>query len=172
MEKTKAEKRVLIAKDVLANLKADKLRVVTGNYCTFKNQDNWNEVCSFKEGSLKKQLKAMKSKVYCEGCALGGAFQAYVMRYNNYDTYEGTDYFDFKPMAILRKIFTKLQLDMIESAFERHNMTDDIDDGIKECIADSTKFGQNYEFDDERLVAIMENIVQNKGTFKPSKKVV
>lgn len=168
-EGTKAEKRVLIAKDVLKNLKAKKLEVATGTYCTFFKG---NSQVEFKVGCLQKQLQN-KTNIKCECCALGSAFYSYIMKFNNFNvTEDGDEYFNETDMNVLERIFTPLQLSMIESAFEGCAMVERINHDFDQAynhiaILRSIEFGDKYYNDAPRLQSIMQNIVDNNGTFKP-----
>lgn len=63
----------------------------------------------------------------------------------------------------LEDFFSTEQLEEIESAFERSNMCN-INDGIL-----ASNFVFNITEASERMRLIMENIIANKGTFKPSR---
>ncbi len=174
-----AGKRVAIAKDVILQLNAKKIRAVTGNYLelngvTRKELDN----------NLGKDLRDFlnKRKKPCLACALGSCFVSLTKIEDNFKlkekhlVYESIDDDDFRPR--LNRIFGKEQIDMIESAFEISIMTNS---GVSDNWApygerteeyeaklnQAKKFGGRYRGNESRLIAIMQNIIKNKGEFKP-----
>jgi hypothetical protein len=75
---------------------------------------------------------------------------------------------------LLRGVFSHSQINMIEYAFEAShhgarvgedyfgdNVKFNYDERVK-CIS----FGRSFYSDSDRIVAIMKNIIKNKGTFK------
>jgi hypothetical protein len=62
----------------------------------------------------------------------------------------------------LNKFFSERQLRLIESAFEVRAFHSD-----NQQYVEAEEFGQKFINDKKRLLAIMENVVENKGTFKP-----
>jgi hypothetical protein len=169
---TKAQKRVMIAKDVLAQIKAKRY---------FPESGEWvNPLWSDDQKSIDIQLDpnssikdAFKSKAInsCQVCALGGLFMS-CTNLNNNTTVEDllTKEFyigdlvsdDVKISNGLNRIFTQKQLILIESYFEGSQGYFKGDD--KKTFV----FLENYN-DDERLEMIMQNIIDNNGTFKPKK---
>ena len=61
----------------------------------------------------------------------------------------------------IQAIFGKENADKIEEYFERN------DPSIDEENGDYTQWSDKYPNDTERLVAILKNVVANKGTFIP-----
>jgi len=101
---------------------------------------------------------------------------------------------DYSEMAnILTNVFTKPQLEMIEAAFENGAVNDDCiankeddyayeDDPFlydhdeeesvtREEMTAAEQFGEKYDNPNDRLKAIMKNIVANDGEFIPDPKV-
>jgi hypothetical protein len=142
---TPAQKRVRIARDVLAQLASGKFIATQGLYV------NGPEIEGAKaKASLQTLFKKQKS---CEVCALGSMFVALSEDEKTACTFWGfgrddcTDY--------LGKFFDQEQLDKIEDAFEEGDVS-------------GMPFASEAEAED-RMRLIMENIVVNGGKFDPSK---
>lgn len=168
---TKAQKRVMIAKDVLAQIKTK--RYVGESGCWV--QTNINATCEkdLKDEDSVQELFAEKKIESCNVCALGGLFMSCTNLNNNTTVQDLKNEFyigdlvadDDKISNGLNRIFTQKQLMLIEIYFEgsqgyfRDNLSSD---------EKAETFLENYS-DDERLEMIMQNIIDNNGTFKPSK---
>lgn len=181
---TKPQKRVAIAEDVIKQIKAKKYLPKQMAYVTFKKLENSEE-----------QIQTNFDKIECTCCALGGLFLSEVKFNNsctfkelNYNDFSKGNYFEEKPLKRLNKYFSLSQLVLTEFAFECWGTNelyynDDnsvhIDMGIgnhktlKELkltendIEKACEFGNDYLYPNDRLLAIMKNIVLNEGTFKP-----
>lgn len=168
----KAQARVAIAKDVLKHLRS--LKVGTGYY--FNGP-------IFKGGAKGDDTqKHLKKLVKCEVCALGACLISHVRlfdevpltkvadfgRYDEYyDKEAGKGSFEFKsdrPVHILKKYFSRHQLNMIEAAFEQNNPFG----GDLEELSKAIEFTEGIYEPKDRLKAIMKNIVENDGTFVPT----
>lgn len=182
---TKAEKRVAVAKDVLAQIKAKKLKAKSGVYVRAK--------LSFvpKGGEDVQTLLKQGQITSCSACALGSAFLSYARLYDNVkverygefrperDTFSYNDatgeyglaasILADRPNVTLGPLFGRPQMELIEQAFEAKN-SDWFPDGEapEKALLAAEAFGKRYSRNEDRLVAIMRNIVRNKGTFKPS----
>ncbi len=164
-ESSKAERRVIIAQDVLKHIVTKEYFINKGAYLRLPE-----ELFIFK--NVKKKLQSLFGQInQCKVCALGAIFMSKcsindgqilgdsVLDYRGDDTLYYTS---------LRKHFSNRQLVLIESAFE---MEDDMSSmsryqGGIDCIK-SIAFGKNFSDSPERLTAIMNNLIKNKGTFKP-----
>lgn len=171
-----AEKRVQIARDVLAQLASKRLIARGRTWLRQPEKDMLLETKTAlknKDVELQTVLSGLKK---CEGCALGGMFMCAVERADNlkisqlinFDTVErnkedliveGDDAFSY-----LGKFFSRNQLDLIESAFERGNGAS--------SETRSENFVYNIDDPSERMRLIMENIIANNGTFNYKKKPV
>jgi hypothetical protein len=186
-----AEKRVMIAQDVIAQVKAGRFKAASGSWVTpirrnglilqtekFRDNDSVQKL--FLEGDIPK----------CECCALGAMFMSCTL-YNNKTTAKELDEvgFEFEDLVEyggftngLSKFFSKDQLKLIESAFEGNTgafsleqadweeagWMDRLPDDKKPLPGDKSAGWMNRLPDDKkRLVAIMENIIKNKGKFVP-----
>ena len=166
----KAGKRVLIAKDVIKLLKADKLTAATGVFIGLDDQHS----------TVHEELEAtglreafLANEVQCEACGLGALMLSCTL-YNNRCTCGDTI---LKGASIghwidrnypikngLNKIFSRDQLKLIEQTFEGGLGYFNIDN---DYIENARRFYYNHPRHKDRLLAIMQNIVQNKGEFIP-----
>lgn len=176
---SKAEKRVAIAKDVLETVKNRKIVPEANSYITGIN-------------TIDRELDAQqainkKNFPVCSVCAWGACVLSMAKLGNTLTVGDiqdiDTSYINRDNATIkkVRSIFTPRQVAMIEAAFEK-NFHDDLPFSIavnrnvsyniklySDLLA-SSKFGRNgrnFGSDKERLIGIMENIILNKGTFKP-----
>lgn len=157
---TKAEKRVAVAKDVIAQLNRGKLTATTGLYFKAKscNKDFTGEV------ELQKVLKHIPK---CEVCAKGALFVGMINKYNDfklnlkydYGNDEINDEVNDSLYPKLKTLFSGKQLRLIEAYFEGWNKFD---------IENTHNFYEKNPNAKKRMILIMENIIKNNGTFKPS----
>lgn len=167
---TKAELRVEVAKDVLKHLKT--LRVLAGN--TYVWSRNSNVDYDKPSQTIARDLQ----KNGCEVCALGACFLSLVALKNEFD-FDGKTIFTRREITNrLRSVFSDAQMDLIEEAFERYVEATPYGAKEKRLNAFARKYrnnntyydtGRGYDVvcGDRRLRAIMNNIIENKGTFKP-----
>lgn len=153
-----AQKRVLIAKDVLKQLKLGKIKAKQGVYVTAQKYDWTNNINPDKE--------FCELNIKCSVCALGAAMLSEIRMNNNlkvremhgynYSVKFGDNYITSRKESgdRLDKYFTESQLVLIERAFEGWG-----DGKVKD-------FYCKYRNDNKRIAAIFRNIIQNKGTFK------
>ena len=155
--KTLAGKRVRIAADALEQLRLKKLISTPGTYfeTVLADEDETGEFADF--DYIKEALAAPGVK--CEVCALGSLFCGLGSVNGNFRTSNHiqttlSDYFDHE------------QMNFIEACYEgtwisgHYSATDEQDSVFK-------KFYKKYPDEDKRLKAILQNIVKNRGTFKP-----
>ncbi len=188
---TPAEKRVAIAKDVLKHLEAKKIKPTSGTYV---NPDLSNKTLKNKfSGRMIKdvQLQEVYSNVNsCKVCALGAMFFCAVKVANNLNIQqhwqtsvstkilnrevENTIY--YKDMGYsqsesvfkyMKRFFTKHQLDLIETAFERFCLKSNNTNVLKAIEMFKPEVSLH-----NRMKAIMQNIIKNKGTFVVPKKSI
>ena len=169
---TKAQKRVMIAQDVLAQLKAK--RYVAESGCWVQPNYNPTNTWADKYTESVQELFLEKKIESCNVCALGGLFMS-CTNFNNNTLLKDLDDVSYNLGALvddkeklsnkLNSIFTTNQLKLIESYFEANDgffQDSDEDDRIE-------AFCDKYTSDKKRLQLIMENIVENNGTFVPEK---
>ena len=166
---TKAEKRVMIAKDCLDYISKNHLKAKTGN--------------TFARGLLaissSNSIQATFGEETCTVCAKGALFFGAIMRngdctYNNVisSQYDGKND-DYEPLL---KFFSHKQLALIETAFEgqcyEHRNEKGREVGRMDIITcdefnSAEHFYHAYITDTLRFRGILENIIENKGWFKP-----
>ena len=171
----KAAKRVEIAKDVIAQIKAKKYRAKANEYITIPKSNKLKD-----EDNLQKKLPQIKS---CSVCALGGLLMSSIKYENNLtygDVYNNGWTRSFIENVNVNKLFNKLftpkQLALIEGSFEEEannsftNYYSREDNKViltpeeqKKCIT----FYKKFRSQENRLLGIMMNIIENSGTFKP-----
>lgn len=150
-EMSVAKKRVAIAKDALKQIKLRNFIVETGTYCDVDIKKDLS-------GNLKKILQTEQ----CTVCAKGALFAADILKRGNYNFNDNNAlplWFSAKESQTterLKGIFSTKQLDLMEIAFE----------GYYEDEA-AYNFFSKYKDNEERLIAILENVIKNEGTFKP-----
>jgi hypothetical protein len=174
---TKAQKRVMIAKDVLAQIKAKRYIPEAGtwvdiNYNHFGSEMQIGEECSVQELFSEKTIES------CQVCALGGLFMSCI-NLNNSTLFKELDEAanclgdwiakNLKLSNNLNTIFSRDQLILIELYHEGGSGYFRSSDNLKAKYKHYNLFYTFYPNDEERLKLIMENIVENEGTFKPTK---
>lgn len=162
---TKTELRIAIAKDVIKSLR--RITPTTGVYVGTKNDAKVLKIVELNKGDSKKIAEKVKS--YCKVCALGACFISAVAVDNKWD-FEKEDitdsYSDFQLNERLSKIFTRDQMGLIEAAFECADHGMFVNTDLKKYNA-AVAFGKKFKTPRSRLKAIMENIIENNGIFKP-----
>jgi hypothetical protein len=179
-----AEKRVLIAKDVIAQVKAGRFKASSGSWVyplTRSGRDWFLSNLSVEEDESVQKLFLEGDIPKCECCALGAMFMSCTL-YNNKTTaieledvrFSFSDYVEEGSFSNgLSKFFSKDQLRLIESAYEGNcgafyleQTASWEEEGL--LPGDKTAGWMDRLPDDKkRLVAIMENIIKNKGKFVP-----
>lgn len=183
-----AQKRVLIAKDVIKHIKAGRFQAYTqawvipihksGEYMSL----DWEEKIDFSEtpaaASFENQSVCelfLSNKIdTCECCALGAMFMSCTL-YSNKTTirdfvYETTHNFEQRVRRAdgftngLRQFFSAEQLMLIEAVYEGGYGAFDANE---KQLAALNKWVEKYEKPKDRLLAIMKNIITHNGTFKP-----
>lgn len=148
MKLTKAQQRVAVAKDALAQLKAEKYKATSG---VFIDSGFLNNLCY--SDSTDQAQPVLQNMGTCRLCAKGAIFLSTIRKYNKATVYELTHAHE----DVSNDLFGQDNLDRIEAAFECWSHV-----SWKAC-----DFGDKYINDHDRLVAILKNIIKNNGTFKP-----
>jgi hypothetical protein len=182
------EKAILVAKDVLAQIKAEKYIAYEGSYISFYGSLPF-------EGSIKENFNELPQ---CKVCALGSMLLSSTHLGNVLTTKDMPDYPDADELRdsekitnLFNSIFTDKQLLMIETTFEGYSeFYDHNKSGIKkkfqeefnyyECSDRYAKekltfdetlacemFYRKYKDSEKRLKAICRNIIKNNGVFIP-----
>jgi len=172
---TKAEMRVAIAKDVIAQIMSKKYNPTQGCWVDQVVGGDDYESWLFKNAEsckidVQKYTKNIKK---CDVCALGSLFVSAVNKYNNvygtYDTVSFDEVFNFEKTnnnSPLLRYFTINQIKLIEHTFEGGMGAVCFDDGHR-MVNKSYTFYDKYPDSKDRLLEIMKSIVENNGTFKP-----
>ncbi len=175
---TLAQKRVLIAKDVIAQLKDNRFVAETGTWTDMWSSGDFPHAVGFQETFL------TDKSVSCNCCAVGSLFLGCTLYANKLLTDDiradwslGEDIISRKKFANgFQKLFSPKQLALIELAFEGQTefvMDDEDMDytapelSVEEEMAAVGGYYNDFKSPKARLIAIMENIVENNGTFEP-----
>lgn len=174
--------RIKVAKDVIAQLECNKYRPAKGNYVRYI-YDKEGDSLTFSSKDIKSTFEEIKS---CEVCALGACLMS-TTKFKNKLKFYDIDHGEFersgsKVQELLLTIFTPFQIALIEGAFESgyrytsstrvakhldYDLRVSNEDISEELDQRVTAFYHRYNTSYERLEAIMENIIDNKGEFKP-----
>lgn len=165
-----AERRVAIAKDVIAQIKCGRYMPDTGIYIEPE------DIPGYEATSIQRIFNDIGS---CRVCEIGGIILS-VTKFRNKLNKEdigrvSKDLNGRKINSILKGVFTPKQLFLIECAFEGYNSTadryacDKMD--VENCFSEEEvskidDFRAEYYDDADRMIVIMRNIIKNKGTFK------
>jgi hypothetical protein len=167
----KAQKRVMIAQDVLAQLKAKRYVAESGCWVKPNIDSAWEQKLSHHDSV--QELFIEQKIESCNVCALGGLFMS-CTNFNNNTLLEDLDFAsselgdlieEVKLSNKLNSIFSVKQLKLIESYFEENDGYFYINSQYDRIKA----FCDKHPSDKKRLQLIMENIVENEGTFVPEK---
>lgn len=176
---TAPEKRVAIARDVLAGMKADILIAKSGTYLDdvkFREKVRWDMPLKV-EDQAKPLMDAVES---CNVCGIGSMFVSTVMRFNKLTIGDivgaDTNPADDDENQISAKEFVDeasgggVMYEYLEQFFPAEDLrkVEEAFEGGSFCAVED----HPYPSDDIRLRLIMENIVANEGRFRPSKKPV
>lgn len=172
-----AKKRVAVAKDVIRQINNGFYNPKTGTY--FRPDDFKGDIEAENAVKLDVALTEIGNRGgHCTVCGIGGCFVSLARLGDKIKTEaafgelveagdEPSDYFMKRK---LRKIFSSTQLSMIECAFEMYDGHGDAHYQKRELAAD---WGNELNLDSRnRLIAIMKNIIKNKGEFIPVLKKV
>lgn len=153
---TKAKQRVVIAKDVLLRINKKKIKPQTGRFCVLPSGLASGEPL---------QNFMNKKRGSCYTCAKGGLFMSFVGINNKFNVGDYlSENIDSESMKELSKTFTKKQLALIETAFEKayYYWNVPLTNSEKQKAIDFCNGSAK-----NRLVKICKNIIKNKGAFKP-----
>jgi hypothetical protein len=145
-----ASKRVAVATDVIKQIRDRKYVATEGSYLTFEGQ----EFDDSRDLKLAERISEIEGP-NCHVCALGSMILSKTRLFGSKISVWNADSRDgiFRD---LKKLFGEKQLTLIEDTF----------DGCS-----YSHYMYEYPDDNERLIAIMGNVVANKGTFVPEEKI-
>lgn len=158
---SKRDKRIAIAKDVIAQINADIYTASRGQYISFVGDkisyDKTIQSCS-------------PSALTCICCARGAAIISAARLFNQTnlttEDWEQTWGGDASWNIYERKFFTPRMSRMMEVAFERDTVGEIIGNVEKTDIDAARKYGYDLSDDaNQRLKQIMQNIIDNNGMF-------
>jgi len=169
-ELTKAEKRVEIAKDIIQQVKVKTYKPKHFVYLNVIGGKKLGDNYSMQNALLNKEVK-------CDVCALGAAFCSLVKFDNKLNLQEAKNagFGGYVPdggvnaRGRLEKYFSERQLALIENAFEKT----DFFTRKRRIFGDECERARNYfavnkcNTPSKLLISIFQNVVDNKGTFKP-----
>lgn len=142
---TKAEQRVVIAKDLIKRLNEHRFTAQAGTYLRVTT--------GRRDGERDDEVKDMLKGARCRGCQLGGIFLCAVDRHNKLKL-KDMGYLednDRSMRSYLSKWFTESQLLEVEEAFEGSGKYYEWADAIRR--------------DGVRMRLIAQNIIKNNGRF-------
>lgn len=150
-----------VAADVLKTLKL--YRLTQWAYCDTSGKYELT-------GKDIKSLPAEEIK-HCKVCARGAMLISRARLLNDYKlpNYSDQSCYVLKNTA---RDFGKFNAFLIENAYQQEQRAFPRMAGDKSIIAAAEKFGKKYRSDRGRFKAIMENVVANKGVFRPDKPVI
>jgi len=170
LELTRKQKKVAVAQDVINQILSNGYSVLRSN--GYVSPRDWSmRMAVSLSGPVDKQEVGEIAKT-CDVCAVGSLLLSRIRMFNTLSfkdlgaqnrTNPTATIGTFRGCGIspcingLKGIFTERELKQIEIAFEML--------GGARCI--TTQFGKDFDDDDDRLLAIMQNIVDHDGVFKP-----
>lgn len=163
-------KRIAIAKDVIMQTMVGGLiRPKAGVYLTLKGDTSIVGPCAPDSSKKIELVDALNDgKVTgCTACALGSMLVCTALRRDNVSVAAAEACFGKSIGKELSDFFHIEQIEMIECAFERSYMHAHYDRMYSTPIMNAIKFGAKYRWPGQRLRAIMQNIIDNDGTFIP-----
>jgi hypothetical protein len=160
---SKQQKAIEVAKDILDLIKDNQIKV---------DQGTWLDLSNINNDKPQESLLRLSKENDCRCCAMGSCLLSAIRLGNNIKYLEDSSYIEESSYnteyKLLLKVFNQNQLSMIECAFEKGGGGFDYDDRLSDVLVDKCiKFGQKYRTPKLRLIAIMKNIIKNKGEFKP-----
>jgi len=158
---TAAQKRVAIAKDVLKQIKAGRVRIHMGSYLKYIQ-------CPVEDFTTFNQSTLLADETVCRVCAVGAAIVSGLRLFNGAEVgdLEGDGLAAYNAIS---RWFSKKQSALIEQAFE-----DSCAFAItREALNSEWQSKKASEFKNRRpnkrsrAISIFQNIIDNKGLFKP-----
>lgn len=152
------DKRIALAKDVIKQLEANKIIPTCGVFV-----QNWELRSRISRLNEPMELQLLlENYPPCLVCAKGALFITDIMARNNFSVDKNKGLMRGTANSVIPKrlpFFSILQLNLIEKFFE----------GWVTNADSAYKFKTKYPKDNERLIKIMQNIIDNDGKFVPEK---
>ena len=175
----KATRRVMIAKDVLAQLDIGKIEAARGVYLMAK-VDKSLLVKRFHRDDFPTYdapaREALTNAPSCTACAIGSVFVSTALVANRcnlrkFSYTQSNGDISFNDKVSSNKHFSVAQLRLMEEAFEVRYVSPSFRvryPSLNQCASSRAgAMGEKYESAKDRLRAIMENVIANNGTFVP-----
>lgn len=160
---SKKEKRIAICQDVIKQIRANNLKLECGSYVVSPK-----EKFSYSGKNVSKEdCDTLRESCYV--CALGSMLISRIDLYNKI-TWNDVDFnhgWSYQVMKALRTYFKESQLILIEAAFEIDQIKYSMEVN-KSSIEEAILFGKDHDYLDDRLLCIMQNIIDHDGKFVPS----
>lgn len=161
---SKNKQRVAIARDVIASLRKGLYKAEAGTYLLM--EDTTKSGNEYVRTSI---VNLEKEGVVCEVCAIGSMFVSSIKKTGAKAMTDS----DNKMIRSLSYVYTKKELRTLEMCFEGSDINatfedcdeDDKDFQLSKDAKSFYKENGGYRQDERRLMAIMENIIENKGNF-------
>lgn len=165
---SRMQRKVEIAKDVIANIHAKQLNVGMGSYVYPYKIDT--EDLEVLQKYLPSQQIAQIMKPNCTVCARGSMMICKIAKFNDYDL-KDIDLHrveDSHTTEALKDAFTDEELYCIECCFELWDEYNQCYNRGKGPVSnDVINNWAKIKDSTDRLLAIMQNIIDHKGVFKP-----
>jgi len=180
MTTTQRRKAIEVARDVLLQLRLKRIMASSGTYLQI-DVSGEAETCALDNGdaSFKKSFAQDKS-ISCRVCAIGAAYIGYINRFNRVTNDQAESAGVNQMIDTLSAIFSEEQLRMMEAVFEGGFVGGDPDwyldldyENEEQARVDMliNNFYEKYDDDDQRLRAIMINVIRNNGEFRLPQRV-
>lgn len=167
---SKKEMAVAIANDVLAQLRKRKKGYIASAGVYVSSSAFHNEIDHKSTLDLKDHLDEIQEDG-CRVCALGAALLSRARLYDNVPFSDFYSKWESDGQSgchqFLKDVFSHKQLTLIESAFEGADMDYEGDGLSAREVKRVCAYYEKYPDDKARMRAIMTNIVENGGVFKP-----
>ena len=181
---TREQQKIVIAQDVIENIKAQKYIAETGSYIDDVEDARGNNMKynnRWKDEDVKAQWEQLGT---CNVCGIGACLMSITKFKNNLtfgDLPSSLSQFEKVHIDLLSSIFTGVELAAIEAMFEGYYSNDKLgtssgnnigrdemgavlsEDLIEYCL----NFGDNYGNEERTLLAIMQYIVDHNGEVYP-----
>jgi hypothetical protein len=156
---TRPERRVAIAKDVIKTVRA-------GGFGGVDDGLGYIEGKGARCGVNIDSDRAQEIMPTCSVCARGAMMLCRIAKFNAIEVFVDEIVRRDHTTQALEDAFGEKQMNIIEAAFECREGYAEYTSLARKAVA----FGDQFENPSKRLIAIMKNIVDNGGTFKPAVK--
>lgn len=165
----KAKQRVAIAKDAIAQIRAGKYEITPGYWAEYlptrestTEEDCWGVTLVIADQST--IVKSLRRSEPCRVCQLGSAAVSRI-RCGNVSTFT-SDSNDMDAVGeALKDIFSLRQMELLEAAFEGES-TLAVGHASDASVLQAEAWYVGISNPKRRAIAIWENVIRNKGTFR------